>query len=520
MILGLAFVVGCGRDEAPDGSQQAYDARGARIKPGPALENPPNIIVLVIDALRADAIAADGIPLPLAQQRMPFLASLAEQGVQFTQATASAPWTLPSMVSLFTGLRPSKHGQNRMEDQWHLPGAVTTLPEVLKTGYGYDTAAFVNGRWFQQSKASLLQGFTTREVAFSLQDMEGTVGRWNKRRDRARPFFLMLHTCDVHDPYGKANHPWPLGPKMPGPVDPALLEPGVDPGDIFRACFLELTAGVSLHSHMGSRLGDLLQWYKYKGYAEAPRPELARELEQAYWEGARWGDDLLASAHEKLERWGLLENTLLVVTADHGQAFGEHGNLAHTLCLYDEVIHVPLVMKGPGVFADAHVIDDSVALFDVLPTFLDWIGAAPLADIDARSFLQLLRGEHESWCRPVISEELLTRMSTGCDVNSIRVSVRSSAWKYLATIDRLRGEVHEEAYDLRLDPEERHDLGERTGTLPSGKLFDPCVCAVLEEMRRLIWQDDAQSDEVITTPYGAGQLRMRTPRPPPCDSEP
>lgn len=520
LLLGVACGAGCGKAEVENASRQVYDALGQRIQAGPPLRNPPNIIVIVIDALRADAIAPAASQVPPEEQRMPFLSSLAHQGVQFTQASASAPWTLPSMVSLFTGLRPSKHGQNRVQDRWHLPRAVTTLPEVLKSGYGYETAAFVNGAWFQASKESLLQGFTRRETSFSLQGMDGTVGRWNENRDASRPFFLLLHTYDLHDPYGEANHPWPVRAPETGTADRSLLEAGTDPAELFRACYLDLESAMVFHQILGPRLADLLQRYKFRGYAEDPKPELAWELAKAYWDGARWVDDLLASAHAKLASWGMLENTLLVVTSDHGQAFGEHGNLAHTLFLYDEVVKVPLVMTGPAPFEGGRVIDQSVALLDVLPTFLDWVGAAPLSDTDARSLMPLVRGDTANWCRPVVSEERLSRASTGEDTNAIRLAVRTDALKYIATFDLATGQVFEEAYDLVLDPEEHEDFGAGTGTLPEGRPFDACLCAAIEELRELLWLLPADTDPVVTTPYGTERRYASTPRPRPCTSAP
>ncbi len=350
--------------------------------------------------------------------------------------------------------------------------------------------------------------------------MDKTVGRWNESRDPSKPFFLLLHTYDLHDPYGEANHPWPLRPPESGTADRSLLEAGTDPADIFRACYLDLESAMVFNHILGPRLADLLQRYKFRGYAEDPRPELAWELEKAYWDGARWVDDLLARAHAKLASWGMLENTLLVVTSDHGQAFGEHGNLAHTLFLYDEVVKVPLVMTGLAPFKGGRVVDESVALLDVLPTFLDWVGAAPLGDTDAHSFMPLVRGDTANWCRPVVSEERLSRASTGEDTNAIRLSARTDALKYIATFDLATGQVFEEAYDLRLDPEEQQDFGAGTGELPEGKAFDACMCAAIEELRELIWLIPAETEQVVTTPYATERQYASTPRPRPCTSAP
>ena len=94
---------------------------------------------------------------------------------------------------------------------------------------------------------------------------------------------------------------------------------------------------------------------------------------------------------------------------------------------------------------------------DILPTFLDWAGAAPLLGVDGRSAMGLVRGQ--SWCRPVISEERLSRSNTATDIDAAALSVRTPAWKYIVNFDMQKGTVREQAYDLTLDPDELQDLG-------------------------------------------------------------
>ncbi len=510
----LALLLGCGGRDAPRGGR-AYDPDGRLLVERPRPAHLPNLLVIVLDAVRADALP----PLNETSEsptRMPFYASLADRGVRFTNASSAASWTLPSMMSLLTGLLPSDHGQVDLVADWSMPAAVTTFAEVLSAGYGYETAAFVNGNWFKRSGDSLLQGFATRSPMFALRDVSGRVRRWNRDRDKARPFFLVLHTYEAHDPYGERNHPWPPVPIEHRTIDPALLAEGADPAEVFRRCYLDADTSMELGLTWGPRLGSLLQRYKFRGYAEHPRPDIAAELEAAYWNGVSWVDGLLERAWTELEHDGLLDDTLVVVTADHGEAFGTHGNLAHGLYLYDELVHVPLVMIGPPPFSGGRLVTEEVGLVDVLPTFLDWAGLAPLEPSNGRSARSLVEGG--SWCRPVVSEERLTSTSTGTPVDAWRISARTERWKYIATFHLDTGHVAEEAYDLWFDPDERDDLAKGTGLLPSEQVFDPCLCAAMEAVRGRIWHtvagDDAAPLPDVAAPGGAG------PRPTPCRSTP
>ena len=522
LLLGLLVLLpACGDEEASlAGSMQTYDSQGKLRRSAERPATLPNLIVLAVDSLRADALPSrdppDGLPQ---EERMPFLASLARRGIRFDQAVASAPWTLPSMVSMLTGLQPSAHGQYQVHAGWHLPDAVTTYAEVLQAGYGYETAAYVVGRWFQRTSSNLLQGFSTHRAPFSLQDLETTVVRWDKNRDKEKPFFLLLHTFDAHDPYGEANHVWPpVVGDLPTP-DPALLAPDADPAALTRAYYLDADLGMALSQALGPRFTDTLQRYKFRGFAEDPDLELAAELERAYWDGARWVDGLLRKTVQELEDRGLLENTLLVITSDHGEAFGEHGSLGHGLTLYDELLHIPLVMVGPPPFDGGRRIQGTVGLIDVLPTFLEWAGAQPLEGVHGRSAMGLIRGE--SWCRAVVSEERLTHANTADDVDAALLSVRTPEWKYIATFDLQKGTVHEEAYDLAVDPEEQFDLGEGSGRLPAGFAFGDCMCPAIETIRDRIWDDaDAVVEEASAIPYGAAAPRARSPRPAPCPTPP
>lgn len=519
MALVLTVAGGCGDTGPGDAaSGQAYDIGGHAVRPLSKPEHPANLIVVVIDSLRADALPLDiGARAGSGVYPMPFLAGLAERGVACANAASSAPWTLPSVTSLLTGLLPSAHGQCTHRSHGSMVGAITTFAECLREAYGYDTAAFVDGPWFHGVGESVLQGFAHIEHDFALQGTGSRVGRWARYRDPGRPFFLLLHTFEVHDPYGRQNHPWPYMPLVPIPPDPSLLGPELDIAEMFRLTWLDMRAGVGLQRVLGPRLAQMLQSYAHQGYRADPRPDLVEELSAAYWGGVRWADGLLEVAVGRLKAEGLLDNTLLVVTADHGEGFGEHGSLSHGRQLYDELIRIPLVMVGPEPFAGGDVVQSSVGLIDLLPTFFDWVGLEPLEGIVGRSALTVVSGQ--DWCRPVLSEERLTRWNTGEDMDAIRLSARTERWKYIVTYHVRTGEVWEEAYDHLFDREERSDFANGTGRLPVELVMDPCFCPAVEAVRGRIWDRTVQEgSSAAAVPYGMVVPRLATPPPAPCRS--
>ena len=516
-VLSALCFLACAPDDDST-SHEVYDAKGRLVRPVPTPTHPPNLILIVVDSLRHDAYATpgdDSVAARTARARMPFLSELAARGLAFEHAAASAPWTLPSMMSLFTGLLPSEHGQYAVHADWKLPEAITTYAEILSRAYRYETAAFLNGPWFERSAESLLQGFQATAVHYTLQD-ERAVARWASRRDPTRPFFLTLHTFDAHDPYGEENHPWPIPTfSGPPPVDETLLEPDVPAREVFRACSLSADARLALSILRGDSLGTTIQRYRAKGYPAAPDPALAEELAAAYWRGVTWTDGLLRKSFAHLEALGLLKDTLVVVTADHGESLGEHDYLGHGLRLTDPVVRIPLVMVGPGPFQGGHRIREQVGLIDVLPTFFDFAGLAPLADTAGRSVMPVLRGD--SWCRPVVIEERLTRANTGSNTDAVRVAARTPAWKYVATFDLVSGEVREEAYHLATDPEELLDVADGTGHLPDGHAFDACICPTITALRARIWSSPRNAaSEVGAVPYGSAAPRARSLAPAPC----
>ena len=183
----LVVLCGCGRSDPPDAPFAGYGTDGLALDSVVVPAQLPNLVVIVVDSLRHDA-------------PMPFLDRLASEGVAFENAVSAAPWTLPSLTTMLTGLLPSHHGLTEMETRTRLPHSVTTFAEILSATYGYETAAFHHGPWFCRHAMSVLQAFQDAQGEFSMHAMRREVLHWANRRNPLRPFFLLLHTYDAHVP--------------------------------------------------------------------------------------------------------------------------------------------------------------------------------------------------------------------------------------------------------------------------------------------------------------------------------
>ena len=493
-----------GRGSAPArGATYASDGRLLRDVPAPW--KPPNLVVLTLDTLRADAVdpvgAASGPP------PMPYVASLAARGALFRQASAPAPWTMPSVASLLTGLHPMRHGAIDSRHPPSLPPAVTTYAELLAHAYGYDTAAIVATSWIGGPYA-IGQGFARFAHGFQLEHAPKALEAWLAARDASRPFFLYLHAVEPHDPYGRENHAEAGGPRGPvRPLDPDALS---EPWEAARVFFLDAVRRRPLQLRDGAAFYDAVAEYTTRGFAAAPRPALAAELRAAYAEGVRWADRGVERTVTWLEENGLLEDTLLVVTSDHGEAFGEHGVLGHGRDLHDELLRVPLVLLGPEPFRGGAVVESSVGLVDVLPTFLDLAGMAPLDGVDGRSFLPVARGDAPGW--PVLAQELCHPQNARTAGEVVLGSARSDGWKYVLALDGATGTVREALYDLLLDPGETANLAGRDGEAPP---LDPAFCAAVERVRDAAWETVSAGRG--GAPGAAGPMGRAVPaRPDPC----
>jgi arylsulfatase A-like enzyme len=363
-----------------------------------------------IDTLRADHLGAYGH----ARDTSPNVDRLARQGILFRQAIAPASWTLPSHASMLTGLYPYHHGAVRFGFLSALAARVDTLAELL-WDRGYATAAFTGGSYVGLNRG-FAQGFDVFRTgrAFSAS-IEAAIDWMKLIRG---PFFLFLHTYDVHQPYA------------PGAPYDDMFDP--DYQGLFRKRF----ARVDLDSAGGVKVLDR---------------RTVEHLEALYDGEIRKMDQAFATLLQYLASSGRAHDTCVIFTSDHGEEFMEHGNVFHNhAVLYEELIRVPLIVWCPSRYAGGRVIEQPVSLVDVTPTVLD-IATAPIPKkMDGLSLAPALVGRDLPKGRMILSE---VDASIEHEEGSV-AAVRTAHHKLIRT----SWDPAPLLFDLHEDPGERHDV--------------------------------------------------------------
>ena len=336
---------------------------------------PPNIVLIVVDTLRADRIGAAGNPRAIT----PFIDSLAARGYVFHNAYAPSSWTNPSVASILTSRYQSQHGIVTFESV--LADSELTLPEVLKAR-GYTTGFFcANG--LIAKRMGFSQGYD-KYSSILTKATEGPRHLWvPERSDRINgdalgwldgvaktaptaPIFLHVHYMEPHNPYA--------------PRAEALdrIADGRERPDVRQAsgsAFFGLTIQLA--------------------------PEMVTNLRDVYDAEVLSLDIGLRSLFAELEQRHLLDNAVVVITADHGEEFKEHGLIGHDKSLYEEVVRVPLIMLVPG-HTERTDIEQVVSLVDIAPTLVDLAGAPIPQPFEGHSWKGTLindpsRGRLLSW---------------------------------------------------------------------------------------------------------------------------
>lgn len=382
-----------------------------------ALSDKPNIIILVVDALRADHVACLGYD----RHTTPTIDAIASEGVMFTQAVSNSNATRFTVPSLFTFLFPSVHGIT--VDGNVLAPRFLTLAEILKS-LGYATAAHMPNPSLKR-RFRFDQGFDVYDDQVLNQRYPGmsrfekyeTAQRINTRvlkwleRNRDNRVFLYIHYRDVHAPY-----------VPPPPYD--TLYYGGDTSERER--------NISENEYRRMPNNHEL---------EHDHNDLNYYLAQ-YDGEIRYVDEQIHYLLARMKELGVLDNAVIFVTADHGEAFLEHGDWAHGSNLYDEMVHVPLVVRLPGQDKRNMKIESPVHTFDISATILDLLDLKPDIDMQAKSLLPLINGDRaNSW-------EYAFVESPG------KRSVRNGQWKMIQD-DK---EHSEELYNLQEDPSESRNV--------------------------------------------------------------
>lgn len=380
------------------------------------------VVMIIIDTLRADHLACYGSPW-----QTPAIDGLARDGVLFRRCFATAPITLPSTASIYTGRLPYHHG-TVTGDYARLPEAEVTLAERM-TEAGYATAGFVS-IVFLTERYGLDQGFARLELLdqgpnHRDADAVTRLGTEYAAAHAGAPFFLLLHYYDVHSPYAP-----------PAPFDRMYYHGDEKaPGEPVLA-FLR-----SAKNRTDKRNDWNYRWL-----------EGVTDLQfgvRQYAAGVSYVDMHVGRVLESLRRAGLYERALIVLCADHGEHLGEHDIWFTHYVPYQEVLHVPLIVKLPGNRQAGLAIDEPVSNLDIAPTILETIGRPAPAGIDGRSLAGVMSGQRSRQPSLVAAEQgnLPTRFSK---------ALVEWPWKLLL----FRTGVREvcELYDLGADPAETRDL--------------------------------------------------------------
>ncbi len=398
---------------------------------------PPNVVLIVVDTLRADRLSLYGYE----RATSPRIDDWARRrGVTFRHAVAPAPWTLPSHISLFTGLDAIHHGLNYGRGPSALPRG-STLAELLRQA-GYSTLAITGGAYLHP-RYGLQQGFDRFRYWSSMrsqaEELEQGVDRalsWIDSQ-RQRPFFLFFHTYETHGPL-RARRPFidRFAPDLPV----AEMEGRI------KFSPLPVTAAEGFVSR--KRL-VLKRQPPAKG--SDPLPDAVLPIVDALYDSSvAYADHQLGRLLSRLEAPDLAAETLVVLTSDHGEGLGEKGLAGHSY-LYDFNLLVPLVVALPDGRGKGQTIDRQVRLIDVLPTILDQAGLAPPAGIDGVSLRSLIDDRRAEF--PATAWTYSASPNYGI---SLRVSNR---WKYIFN-NAAAAATHgrSELYHLDADPDETVDL--------------------------------------------------------------
>ncbi|MBZ5639851.1 MAG: sulfatase-like hydrolase/transferase [Acidobacteriia bacterium] len=421
----------------------ASSCEGDRTAPPPrdgrrTSREPPNILLLAVDTLRADHVGAYGARADLT----PHVDALARRGVRLERYTTVVPTTLASFTSLLTGRHPHSHGVFRNGVRW--PEGLEGIQSVFLKG-GYETAAFI-ASYCLSSAFGLSRGFEHFDehltVAFDgdpnnplvrpASEVASAFVTWLERRPRDhRPFFAWVHFFDPHAPY-----------QPPPPYD-AMFDP--DYRGVVNGSMADIERGRRALARSGG--------------GEDPD---TRHLEALYSGEIRYVDDEIGKLLSALDRSGLASRTLVVFTADHGETLHEHEDyFDHGPSVFDTEIRIPLIVAGPGIEGPGRTDLRPACNIDLAPTLLEYAGLPAVKEHEGRSFLDGLRraGPHRTATERALFAEatkpyLVERNQRWPNRLKARCILRGS-WK---TIHVPWRDDRWELYDLSSDPAEQRNL--------------------------------------------------------------
>jgi arylsulfatase A-like enzyme len=400
-----------------------------------------NVLLIVLDTVRAKSLSLYGYEKPTTPQ----LERIAKNGTLFENARANAPWTLPSHASMFTGRYPHELSCGWVEP---LDATYPTLAEVLVDA-GYETAGFVANLdycirefglnrgfiHYEDYRASIgeligdtaLSGAIARELLPSLGDHQ-ILGRknaasinndflsWLDQRKVSHPFFAFLNYYDAHDPY-------------------------IPPADFARKFMMVPSSGVVQYNKM-----------------DTISPEETRGLSEAYDASIAYIDHQVGLLYDELARRGILDDTFVIITADHGEQFGEHKLYSHGNSLYRPLLYVPLLLLLPGKVPGRTFLNNEVSLHEIPATVVDLLGIKTNLHFPGASFSRFwlnARGNKQD-ALPLISE-VQKGIGTPTWYPGSKGAMAALIYHEIKYIMN-SGTGMEELYDLKSDPQEQNNL--------------------------------------------------------------
>ncbi|RMF93653.1 MAG: DUF229 domain-containing protein, partial [Candidatus Schekmanbacteria bacterium] len=408
-----------------------------------------NFILLTFDALRADSLGIYG-----GTTKTPSFDNFGNENIVFLNAHSLAPWTVPSMVGLFSSQFPSKLSIGNSKDYYTIPENVDTLAELLDKR-GYRTGAFV-GNYLLQKSTGILQGFdfsilvnhhtrTMNRFALIMPFLESALSLCIQepeykylmntskylventinfiRKNRNKKFFLWVHFVDPHDPYAPpqefrkkdVEEKWPVF----APMDPSLPYPQLSQ----------------------IRMGKVALTDSDKEYI--------REL---YNGEVLYMDKLFGNILQTLKDEKLLDNTVICVTSDHGEEFWDHGDYYHGQSLYEELIKVPLIISIPRIRSPKKIYNP-VSTIDLMPTFFEIAGIPISKEFDGKSLMPFIKGEYNAAEPPIFAEETYYYEK--------KKAVIDGNYKLIFCMDSKKLEL----FDLSTDPYEKINIADKNPLL-------------------------------------------------------
>lgn len=454
----------------------------------------PDVLLVVLDTLRADRVSAYGYTRPTTPQ----LDALAELGVLFEDVTAPAPWTWPSHASLFTGEPPWVHGAQLSADAAssavsrqtkgrfgmaadRMRDDLPTLAERFAAG-GYRSVALVANAWLDP-ELGLLRGFEQARLLERDSALIEAAGA-AIAEDDPRPLFLFLNVMTAHSPFRDGPGPWAL-------ESDAFLDPARAPAWLRPYLTEGIPRGVQL-SQLAPGDETTGEVRYAAGQLAIPPADLAR-LSQLYDASVRGADFVLGRV---LERWAAAHpDSVVAVASDHGESLGEHHLLGHAASVYREVLHVPLVIAAPDRLPVGRRVRSAVQLQDLHATLLELagLGSGP------RSLVALARAGDEAPRGPVTAAARrhphYARFAGARFDRDFRLH-RVGDW---ALVWSASDPAYTELYDLGGDPGMLHDVAARE----PGQTARLAVAA----RDRLERDDRAQGDRLEIPKSVAARLR-------------